>query len=278
MEKTNTFRCNVCGHMMMSVPSSRLGREGASCDGCGASVRLRSIMCYLMEELFGENRVLSDMGASRKDIVGIGLSDWDGYAEPLSRIFDYTNTFYHTDPFLDIVSVPDKYIGKHDFIISTDVFEHVPPPVGLAFHGAFNALKPGGLLVLTVPFRRGDVNKEHYPHLHNYRILNHFGEWVMLNSSVDGNVTLHRNLIFHGGPGTTLEMRVFSQAEVVRLLVEVGFVNIKVHSEERPDWGILLQHNDGLPITARRPPAPRSIPMASDAASRGRIPVGKPSR
>jgi hypothetical protein len=213
-------------------------------------------MCYLLEGLFGRNEVLADFTMSRKDIVGVGLSDWEGYAEHLSRIFSYTNTFYHTDPFLDIVAVPDKYIGKHDFMISTDVFEHVPPPVGLAFHGAFNALRPGGLLVLTVPFSRDNGGKEHYPNLHNYKILNHFGEWVMLNSAVDGNITLHRNLIFHGGPGTTLEMRVFSQAEVVRLLVEVGFVDVKVHSDERPDWGILLQHREGLPITARKPLRP----------------------
>ena len=209
-----------------------------------------------MQELFGRNQVLAEVSFSRKEIVGIGLSDWEGYAEHLSRIFDYTNTFYHTDPFLDIVDVPRKYIGKHDFMISTDVFEHVPPPVGLAFHGAYNALKPGGLLVLTVPFTRGNAGKEHYPHLHNYKVLNHFGEWVMLNSSKAGDLTLHRNLVFHGGPGTTLEMRVFSEAEVVRLLVEVGFVNVKVHTEERPEWGILLQHAEGLPITARKPPAP----------------------
>jgi hypothetical protein len=43
-------------------------------------------------ELFGQNLTLANFPV-RKDIRGVGLSDWLGYAIPLAKKFDYTNTF-----------------------------------------------------------------------------------------------------------------------------------------------------------------------------------------
>ena len=40
---------------------------------------------------------------------------------------DYTNTWYDMEPSLDITNVSPIHHGKYDFIISSEVFEHVAP-------------------------------------------------------------------------------------------------------------------------------------------------------
>src|SRR5208337_5051049 len=79
------------------------------------------------------------------------LSDWGGYAAPLALKYRYRNTFFHSEPKLDITNPPDSMRGSLDFLISSDVFEHVLPPVSKAFAGAFDVLKPGGHLILSAP-------------------------------------------------------------------------------------------------------------------------------
>src|ERR1017187_7633610 len=45
------FTCNICGRANSGV--EQLGREGASCAGCGSSMRHRSLMAVLAQEMFG---------------------------------------------------------------------------------------------------------------------------------------------------------------------------------------------------------------------------------
>jgi hypothetical protein len=73
--------------------------------------------------------------------------------------FSYRNTFFHTEPLIDIIDPPTELLGTLDSVISTDVFEHVVPPVERAFEGAFRLLKPGSALVLTVPFTKLKVQR-----------------------------------------------------------------------------------------------------------------------
>src|SRR5438477_9425364 len=106
--QTYSFSCNVCGSPVHAVPFLGLGREGASCFTCGSSVRMRSIVHNLSMGLFGRSLPLTDF-PSRPDLVGIGLSDWPGYADLLADKLSYINTFYHKKPFLDIVEPPAKW-------------------------------------------------------------------------------------------------------------------------------------------------------------------------
>jgi SAM-dependent methyltransferase len=184
--------------------------------------------------------------------VGVGLSDWAGYAVRLGAKFQYFNTFYRSEPHLDICDPPESLHGKCDFVISSDVFEHVPPPVESAFAGAARLLKPGGLLVLTVPFNDTPVLIEHFPRLADYTIVELGGERILVNRERAGAVQVHRELVFHGGEGHTLEMRVFSRASVETLLHQAGFVNITLHAEKPAAFGIFPEHHHGLPFTARR--------------------------
>src|SRR5688572_25877901 len=103
---TVRFRCNICG-AACETPRSTIARERASCDSCGSTVRWRSIISVLSTELFGQNLALPDF-PNRPDIRGIGMTDWGVYASQLAKKFTYTNTFYHTEPKLDITSIPPE--------------------------------------------------------------------------------------------------------------------------------------------------------------------------
>jgi hypothetical protein len=102
----------------------RLSRETPSCPRCGSTVRFRSIAQLVVRELLGRDDALPDL-APRRDLVGLGLSDAECYARPLARVFDYRNTFFHAEPRVDITATDRSLHGKHDFVIASDVFEHV---------------------------------------------------------------------------------------------------------------------------------------------------------
>ena len=87
----------------------------------------------------------------RTDLRGIGLSDDWRYAEKLPSKLSYRNTFYHREPRLDLTDPPEELVGTLDFLIASDVLEHVAPPVERAFENAFRLLKPAGVFILTVP-------------------------------------------------------------------------------------------------------------------------------
>ncbi|GAB2503084.1 class I SAM-dependent methyltransferase [Lysobacter humi (ex Lee et al. 2017)] len=236
-EGLSTFCCNICGHGNTCDPA-RIGREDASCVGCGSSVRLRAIVHLLSLALFEESMPLDEFPV-RPDIYGLGLSDWAVYAKPLARRFAYLNTFYHTAPRLDITAVPDELAGSADFLIATDVFEHVLAPVSRAFEGARRLLRPGGAFIFSVPFVPGDGDAvEHFPMLHDFRIECEAGEYRLVNTRSDGVVESFGDLVFHGGPGSTLEMRLFSRGSLVREFQRAGFSQVTFHAEAEPRWGI----------------------------------------
>jgi SAM-dependent methyltransferase len=172
------------------------------------------------------------------------------YAEPLARALDYTNTFFHKEPRLDIAD-PKGRQGTCDFLIATEVFEHVPPPVSRAFKGACDILKPGGSLIFSVPFKLEGETMEHFPDLHDYEIMNE-SEPVLINRLPDRSTKIYRNLVFHGGDGTTLEMRLFSQPSLVQHLKDAGFIAIQFLQEDAPRYGIINKHPWSLPLVARK--------------------------
>jgi SAM-dependent methyltransferase len=247
-----TFACNLCESVVRDCPVARLDRDTASCDGCGSTVRLRSIVHLLSRALFGDSISLRSF-PTLKNVVGIGLSDNGMYAEELSKKFDYTNTFLDREPRLDILQLPPSLLASCDFVISADVFEHVTPPPVRAFRSTFHLLKPGGTLILTVPF--GDMGEtvEHFPQLTDFRIVQFDETFVMVERDVEGRYQVHTDLSFHDGPGQTLEMRIYAKRHLIALLEEAGFVEIEILAEPYARWGIAHKHPWSLPIAARRP-------------------------
>jgi SAM-dependent methyltransferase len=244
------FRCNLCGSRC-SMPESSLTREQPTCR-CGSSVRLRALIHVLSLELFGESLEISDFPRS-PDIIGLDMSGAATYAGLLAGRLGYTNTFLHKPPFLDITDPDSRWLGQCDFVMSSDVFEHVAPPVGCAFDNVLRLLKPEGVFVFTVPYAKTGETVEHFPELHDYRLEVRDGKRVLVNRTVDGRAQHFDHLVFHGGEGETLEMRVFSESGVLGELHRAGFSDIRVHHEPCHEHGILWQQDWSLPISARRP-------------------------
>lgn len=244
------FTCNICGAASTSS-LNRLSREVASCAYCGSTVRMRAIVHMLSMELFGESIVLDDF-PMRQDIKGIGMSDWDGYAKMLSKKLDYKNTFYHQEPRLDITDISEEMCKSMDFIISSDVYEHVLYPVSRAFENTRRLLKNNGVFIFTVPYtKEGGSTVEHFGKLHNFEIINNNGNYLLKDVDESGNEKIFHDLVFHGGPGSTLEMRVFSEKSLLSELKAAGFNKIDIYSQPHMEYGIYWDVDWSLPIAAR---------------------------
>lgn len=245
------FRCNVCGRPARAKVAE-LGREIPSCRCCGSTVRNRALVHWLSVELFGKSLAIHEF-PHRPDIVGIDMSGWHGYGQALGERLGYRNTYYHMEPKLDITAIDPSLLGTLDFVISSDVFEHVAPPVSIAFENTRRLLKPGGVLIVTVPYTKEAGTKEHFPDLYQYEIVKEGDDFVLINTTRSGERQVFRNLVFHGGPGTTLEMRVFSEKSLVGGLERAGFEQVKIRAEPDYDAGVVWHESWSLPVTARVP-------------------------
>lgn len=254
---SGNFTCNVCGALCQR-PARPAGREEAGCAACGSTVRLRGLVALLAREIFGAHIALPDF-PPLPSVRGFGMSDAPALAERLAAKFDYTNTFYHQPPVLDITAPPESELGRNDFIISSEVLEHVPPPVERAFVNLYRLLKPNGLLLLTVPYSLEASTKEHYPDLYEYALASPGGRPVLVNRRRDGAIEVFENLCFHGGAGSTLEMRVFTESSLRQMLLEAGFTEVCIAAEAVAEFGVEYTESWSLPVVARKgrfqPPA-----------------------
>lgn len=245
------FLCNICESRNIKNITS-LSREEPSCRKCGSTVRMRGIVHLVSLALFNKSIPLTRFPKT-KEIFGIGMSDWEGYANPLEMSLSYQNTFYHKEPKLDITKIPIEKERTLDFIISADVYEHIETPVSRAFENTKKLLKPGGSFIFTIPFTlEGDETVEHFPELYQYKILqDEKGEYFLENYTKENSKQIYKNLIFHGGPGSTLEMRVFSKNSVIRELKNAGFTEIQILEDPIWKYGIYQKEAWSLPIRAR---------------------------
>jgi SAM-dependent methyltransferase len=245
-----TFHCNVCLSDNYT-PVNAFHRELAPCRTCGSNPRFRGIVRALSVELFGAEHALPDFPSS--NFRGIGMSDAPCYSDALTKRLDYTNTYYHCEPKLDIMDMKSVSRWRDlDFVISSDVFEHVPVPPQRAFDNAYALLKPGGFLLLTVPYIDTDDTIEHFPDLHSYDVMPFEGSYVLVNRRQDGGLWVRDKLTFHGGPGSTLEMRIFGRGALLRHLKEAGFGNIVEYSEPALSIGYFWPACVELPGTTAR--------------------------
>jgi SAM-dependent methyltransferase len=243
------FTCNICGHANATIPDD----ARKLCTGCGSSLRFRAIAFAVTSRVFGTDQPLYRL-EGRRPLRGIGLSDFDGYASRLAQLCDYRNTFFHMPPQIDICHPPAEETAANDFVISSDVFEHTPPPAATAFAGAAKVLKPGGTLVLSVPVNTASSQTiEHYPRLHEFSVEKEGEDYVVVNRLAAGGIERYLHPRFHGGPGQTLEMRIFSDRHVLELLERHGFSAPERLAEEVPEYGITeLGRISGVFIATRR--------------------------
>jgi len=275
------YRCNICG-ASNQLASREFHRELALCASCGSNARFRGIV-HVLANFLGESgerslldwprRMLANLLGKgdvhplkdwprRKHIQGIGMSDWLGYANLLGDKFSYENTFYDRQPQLDIQNPTPEQLGKCDFVISTDVFEHILQPLQQGFDNLLALLKPGGCLIFSVPYSRSAQTLEHFPDLHEFEILDFRGGKILVNRKQDGALQVRDDLIFHGGEGATLEMRLFCEDDVLGRLARAGFEDITVHQQPQLAigyyWPELPSTDPDVPlyayiVSARRP-------------------------
>jgi SAM-dependent methyltransferase len=185
-------------------------------------------------------------------VSGLGMSDWDGYALTLSEKLSYVNTYYHQEPRLDITELPEAMIGTQDFVISSDVFEHIPVfALDDAFKNSRLLLKPGGVFIFTVPFTKTGETQEHFPRLNDFRIIETRGKRFLYNKTVDGEEEIFDDLVFHGGDGMTLEMRMFSEPDLKKALTAARFSSVRICTDLVPEFGIIWPMDWAVPIVAR---------------------------
>jgi SAM-dependent methyltransferase len=237
------FVCNVCG-TSNRLRRGELWREGGRCAKCCCFARLRS-MIYAVTARFSPDEVILARMKPRKDIRGLGCSDW-GYAKLLAKKFDYVNTFYDRKPRLDLFNVDwSRWLPKSvDFITCTDVLEHIEPPIERSFENMRALLKPGGALILTVPVLLDSGTCEHFPNLNEWKIKKERGRRVVINRRRDGVIERFDNLSFHGGEGLTLEFRRFSRQGVLDSVEKAGFRIATIHDQPIPAHGLTLDPAD----------------------------------
>ena len=214
-------------------------------------MRARAIVHHLSVALFGESLPIRRFPWKARRMTGLGMTDADVYARPLAKRLGYRNTYLHMEPRLDIRNLDPPMIGTCDFVTSSDVLEHVDPPVLDAFVNLRRLLKPGGVLVLTVPFAMEGPTLEHFPDLFDYRVEPQGDGYVMINRTRSGSEQRFEDLVFHGGPGNTLELRLFSKPGLAQVLADAGFADVTFHAESCLAHGIDWKWPWSVPITAR---------------------------
>ena len=242
-----SFTCNVCGARNQA---EKIVAEGESC-ACGSSVRVRALIHLLSMELFGQRLALTEFPQLR-GLRALGMTDKESYAGRLAEKFDYTNTYYDREPKFDFTQPHAELAGAYDFIISADVLEHVAPPPERAMEEVCRLLKPDGFLVGTAPCHKGDQTREHFPELHEFRVITLGDAPVLVNRRRDGSLEVHDHLIFHGGTGSTLEMRQWAAPELQSKLAASGFREVCPLTEDVPEAGILFDADVSVPFLARK--------------------------
>jgi SAM-dependent methyltransferase len=233
------FTCNICSG---ACRSEIVDREIPSCVTCGSNVRFRWIVHALSTEVFGESLPLREFPES-KALRGLGMTDSHPIAEGLSEHFSYRNTYFDQQPQFDIMAPPTG--EEFDFVVASEVFEHVRPPVQTAFDNLFRMLSPGGFVVFSSPWESEGDTVEHFPNLHDWQLVQLQSGPVVVNRTAGGGLETYEDLNFHDGPGSTLEMRVFSKAGLLANFEAAGFARVSF-AEDYPEFGIVWEWSQGL--------------------------------
>ncbi|HEY8624252.1 MAG TPA: hypothetical protein VIM74_10340, partial [Casimicrobiaceae bacterium] len=91
---------------------------------------------------------------------------------------------------------------------------------------------------------------EHFPELHDYRLIESSEGWRLENRTADGRDQTFTDLVFHGGSGATLEMRLFSRAALEREFAAAGFARMRVADEAFLAHGIVWPEPWSVPMVA----------------------------
>jgi hypothetical protein len=231
---------------------------------------MRGLLHALSMELYGLPLTAPEF-PRMKSLRGLGMSDSIQYADLLATRFDYRNTFYDREPRFDIARADERESGRHDFVLASEVLEHVAPPVERAIANAAALLKDSGVLLLTVPYSLEATTAEHFPELHEYGVARVGDRLVLVNRTAAGESQVFDDLVFHVSFGDpALEIREFSERDLVCLLRAAGFTEVRIYAEDYAPFGILHAESCSFPIAARKTPFSLSRDAVRDLAEQWR--------
>ncbi|MCC6586057.1 MAG: class I SAM-dependent methyltransferase [Bryobacterales bacterium] len=209
----------------------------------------------LSREMFGIDLPLSRF-PTLKSVRGLGISDSPVYAGLLDKLFNYENTHLHQEPVLDLLNPDETRYGKFDFVICSEVLEHVTFPLERAFETLSRLLTSSGFLILTTPFSVEDDTIEHFPQIRAFGLAECDGRTVLVGRSQDNEYRVYDRLRFHGGEGVTLEMRIFSESALRKHLHDAGFRRVRIETKSSEEHGVFFSGPCSLPIIAGRSDVP----------------------
>ncbi len=220
----DSYICPICGQVN-SRQGEGIHRELNLCSSCGSNSRFRATILSLLSAYAEQedDYNLAQMTADKR-FRGIGLSDSQVYAELLAMKYSYTNTFYHCEPYLDVESRFSFLEYKPiDFIICNDIIEHTALPPAEVIPILYEALQPGGVLVLCAPTYNLSHHIEKYASFDYYEVEQTAKGYKVNFKSKLGVAFTDNNPCFHGGPGRVLEIRLISEENLRYNLQSVGF-------------------------------------------------------
>jgi hypothetical protein len=106
-------------------------------------------------------------------------------------------------------------------------------------------LNHNGVLILSVPTFDISNHLEHFPLMDKYEIIKYESDYLLVTKE-KGVYKIYNKLIFHGGPGTTLEMRKFSHLKLINDLKIIGFSKVITLEQAIPDNGIYWPHYENI--------------------------------
>lgn len=168
---------------------------------------MRWLIHRLSLELFGRSLPVFEF-PRKPNVTALGLSDHGLVADCLvadclKDRFSYLNTYYDHAPHFDL-RFDDSPIGSLDFLIASEVFEHIEPPVGDAFRNSARILKPSGILLLTVSWICDGNPEEALPVFHDWKLVPEGSRWVIVNRTPAADIERYCGPVFDGGPGPCL--------------------------------------------------------------------------
>ncbi len=246
-----TFLCNVCG-TPNCLPRAQLVGDGGHCMFCGCSGRQRSI-AYAVAARFSTDDVILTRMAPRKDLRGLGCSDW-GYADALTEKFEYVDSFFDREPQLDLLDVdwsrwtPESF----DFITCASVPEYVRPTIDEMFKNVYRLLRPGGAAVIAAPPVLGPKTGELTCKLHHREITAETARQAAVDRRTGGATERIDDVNICGAVETTRPIRSISRQALIDGAERAGLRAAEIY--ERPIGAYALPLGvDDFVLTAEKP-------------------------
>lgn len=231
--------CSICGDFRKIIITSDNLRENGICENCNSNTRKRHLAKVLLGLIKRKSKtrgfhclqkIPSDIGIDIYNVESNGALH-----ESLKHINNYVCSEYFGPVGIigkeqngilniDLRSIPFKD-NSFDFVITTEVFEHVPDPYR-AFSEIYRVVRKGGSHIFTVPYK------------------GHGQDDIKAIICDDGEVIHLSTPEYHGDPirGEGILVYTIFADEMKEKLKKIGF-NVKVDHTRNPIFGVLGDNN-----------------------------------